>query len=115
MREMACRTRHIYRFSEHTDGRQVGRATMHDDYPHMGRLRRVHGVVRGEDARMLQTWKGFVAQLKTFRLWPGEFMETANILTRGLGGSWGASSYSSRKSCEVLEARFRAVYNVKFS
>ena len=50
------------------DGRRVCRATLHDDYHHMGRLRRVHGVVRGEDARMRQTWRGFLEEMRSFNL-----------------------------------------------
>ena len=80
----------------------------------MGRLRYVHGTVKGEDERMIRAWQGYIAQMRSFDLRPGEFMELGNILTRGLGGSWGASGFMPWKPCEQLEARFWAVYNLKF-
>ena len=50
------------------DGKVVGRATLLDGYPHMGRLRYVHGTVKGEDERMVRAWQGYIAQVRTFDL-----------------------------------------------
>ena len=64
---------------------------------------------------MVNSWKGYMAQLRLFNLRVGEFIEASNVLTRGLGGCWGAAGFLTFAECDKLEGSWRHVFNQKYS
>ena len=105
------RTPHIPPLFTH-DGRRLPSMAFDKAYKHLGVMRRLDCKCSTGDAKLWASWRGYMAQLRQFKeLRSGEFIEASNIITRGLGGSWGAAAYLPFRICERMEASWRQVYN----
>ena len=99
------------------DGRRVPFMQPHEAYKHLGVWRRADGDESTAWKELLKKFEAALARLRRFNahLYPAEdFVLVSEALLGGLAGYYLRSLYITRAQAEVVECKWRAIYNFKY-